>query len=101
MVCFYALFERLSASNTIQIALVKLQSSFGHITGHTVQQNASKSTEVAIAICPDPGLGFHVHINLVSFLKKQHHPVRAIVSDVGGSWVFSGAHNNLTVLVQE
>lgn len=58
-----------------QIALVKLLDGFGHITGHTVEQNTSKCTEVAIAVCPDPRLGLHVHINLVSFLKQQHYSI--------------------------
>lgn len=98
---FYALFERWSASNEIQITLVTLQSASGLITGRVVQQNASKGAEVAIAVCPDPGPGFHVHVNPVSFLEKQHHPVGAVVGDVGGSRVFGGAHDSLAVLVQE
>lgn len=91
----------MSPSNDLQIAQVKLQSGLGHVTGHTVQQNTSKSTKIAITVCPDPRPGFHVHINLVSFPKKQHYPVGAVVSDVGGSWMFRGADNSLTVLVQE
>lgn len=72
-----------------------------HHWAYTVQQNDSKSTEVAAALGPDPGFGFHVHINLVSFLKDHHHPIGAIISEVGGSRVLSGANNSLTVLVQE
>lgn len=83
------------ATDTIQIAQAKSQ------RGHTVQQNASKITEVAVAVGPDPGLGFHVHINVVPSLKDQHHPTGAMVSEVRGSRVLRGANNSLTDLVQE
>lgn len=81
-------------------AKVKLRSGFG-LTGHTEHKNTSKSTEIAITVCPDPGLGFHVYINLVSFAKKQHYPIGAIISEVGCCRVLCGADNRFTVLVQE
>lgn len=80
---------------------VRLQRGFWCIAGHTVQQNTSKGTKIAITVCPDPWPGFHVHSNLISFLEEQYHPVGAIISDVGGSWMLCGANNNLAVLIQK
>lgn len=100
----YCITQMLQEQGPISMHLCNILCYFygcGHIAGYTVQQNTSKSAEVAVAVCPHPGLGLHVHINLVSFLKNQHYPIRAVISDIWGSWVFCGAHNSLAILVQE
>lgn len=73
----------------------------GSVVCRTVQQNTSEGAEVAIAVCPDPGAGFHVYLHLVSSLKEQHYSVRAVICDVSVGCMFGGAHDSLTVLEQQ
>lgn len=66
-----------------------------------MQQDASKSAQVAIAVGPHPRPGLHVNVDLVSSPEEQNRPVGSVVSDVGGCRVLGRADDDLAVLVQE
>lgn len=66
-----------------------------------LQHITSEGAEVALAVCPDPGLRLQLNVDPISFLQRQNRPVGPIVGEVGLGRVFSRADHNLLVLVEE
>lgn len=66
-----------------------------------LQQETSEGAEIAITVCPDPGVGLQVNEDPISFLQTKNSPVGSIVGEVRVSRVFSCADHNLFILVEE